>query len=401
MLYRSGQTASLKVAWLHKHLTTWNGGTKHVLEVTRRLKSLCDLAVCTGDISPDLAELFDSSGVEIVTHPALMADDARRWREIPLNLWARRGSLRRLLDRFDVVIAVGSTNWVAAGLARRLVFLFFEPHATLYLTAFIRGLPLKTRVALRLAGPVFRGIDARAARRADSLLTISQFSADWGRRLYGRDSAVIYPGVDTSLFDRKSGPGEWARYENDDMIVHSSTGLRRQKGTEFAIKAIPLVLREHSKARLAIINSQPAPEEEGRLKEMCRSLGVEQRVDFLPPVEEEQLPYLYSLAKVVVQPSIEESFSLPIYEAAACGTPSVGFRSGSGSEDIVDGEMGRLVEIGDVEALASAIGEMLADNALRRRLGNRARERIEESFTWDRHAQQLHGLLEQVEAGHA
>ena len=116
-------------------------------------------------------------------------------------------------------------------------------------------------------------------------------------------------------------------------------------------------------------------------------------------MEERELAYLYSLARVVLQPSIEESFSLPLYEAAACGTPGVAFQSGSESEDIVDGEMGTLVPIRDIPALAGAVADLVVDRDRAQRLGERATSRVHRSYTWDGHVESLSALLESVVAG--
>ena len=62
-------------------------------------------------------------------------------------------------------------------------------------------------------------------------------------------------------------------------------------------------------------------------------------------------------------------------EAAACGLPAVGSRTGGIVDVIEDGVTGLLVPPGDARALEDALDGLLADRARREAMGVRARER--------------------------
>ena len=64
--------------------------------------------------------------------------------------------------------------------------------------------------------------------------------------------------------------------------------------------------------------------------------------------------------------------------------PVVALDSGGAPEMVIDGVTGLLVEPGDTPALAAAIVEALSDPVLRREMGERGRQRVEESFSIDR-----------------
>jgi glycosyltransferase involved in cell wall biosynthesis len=73
----------------------------------------------------------------------------------------------------------------------------------------------------------------------------------------------------------------------------------------------------------------------------------------------------YNAAHLFVMPSLQEAFGLTALEAMACGTPTVGFAAG-GILDIVDsGVTGLLVPVGDSQALAHGIGELLENQEQR------------------------------------
>jgi glycosyltransferase involved in cell wall biosynthesis len=98
---------------------------------------------------------------------------------------------------------------------------------------------------------------------------------------------------------------------------------------------------------------------------------------------------LYDLADVVVQPAVwPEPFSRVPLEAAAAGKPVVATRVGGMAEAVEDRVTGLLVEPGDPRALAQGIGELLADEPLRRTLGRQAAEGLAR-FAPDRIADHL------------
>lgn len=85
----------------------------------------------------------------------------------------------------------------------------------------------------------------------------------------------------------------------------------------------------------------------------------------------------YFDSSICVLSSRYEGFSLVILEAMACGVPFVSFDCPHGPRNIIrNGEDGLLVEYLNVQALADGICRLIEDDALRKRLGKRARENV-------------------------
>jgi glycosyltransferase involved in cell wall biosynthesis len=101
-------------------------------------------------------------------------------------------------------------------------------------------------------------------------------------------------------------------------------------------------------------------------------------------VPHDELGALYDRAAVVVCPSYREGLPLCVLEAMAHGKPVVASAVGGIPELVEDGVTGFLVEPGDVAGLRAAIESLLADPALRRRLGHTARARVAERCSWER-----------------
>jgi D-inositol-3-phosphate glycosyltransferase len=91
---------------------------------------------------------------------------------------------------------------------------------------------------------------------------------------------------------------------------------------------------------------------------------------------------LYERAAVVACPSHREGFGVVCAEAMAYGRPVVASAVGGLLDLVVDGETGLLVPPRDPAALRGALERLLADQAVRRRLGEAARKRARERFSW-------------------
>ncbi|MDM7912335.1 MAG: glycosyltransferase, partial [Methanotrichaceae archaeon] len=208
---------------------------------------------------------------------------------------------------------------------------------------------------------------------------------------YGRLAEVIYPGVDSAHFKPSHDAALAEKYSRYQVILHSASYFTPVKGTHFLIEALAHVSDIIPNCRLLVLNCKRNDSARERLASLARRLGVLDRVEFLPPIKDEMLPYYYSLAKAVVQPSINESFRLSLQEGAACETPGICFSGGSADEDIADGETGFIVPFGDTRALASSIVKILSDADLRKRMGMKGRKRVLEVFNWDGGARALLG----------
>jgi glycosyltransferase involved in cell wall biosynthesis len=152
--------------------------------------------------------------------------------------------------------------------------------------------------------------------------------------------------------------------------------LARDKGFATAIEALA---RLESDARLLVLGSGP---ERALLEQTARRTGVSDRVDFLGSKPRAEVVHHLAASDVFVFPTErDEAAPLVPLEAMAAGLPVVASDIGGGAELIESGKNGLLVPPASVDSLARAIDSLLADDALRRRMGEAARERIVERYT--------------------
>jgi glycosyltransferase involved in cell wall biosynthesis len=78
--------------------------------------------------------------------------------------------------------------------------------------------------------------------------------------------------------------------------------------------------------------------------------------------------------------SREEAFPLTVMEAAAVGVPTVCFDAAGGAREFVEADAGRVLPYLDMDSMAACVLELLRDDEQRRRLGRRARTKVQEQY---------------------
>jgi len=168
-------------------------------------------------------------------------------------------------------------------------------------------------IAFRLCSSFVRDWDYRAAQRVKYFVSNSHNVASRVRRYYGRDSAVIYPPVDThrgvirdSVDDFYLAVGRLVPYKRTDLVIKACSRLGR---------------------RLVVVGDGP------ELRSLHRYAGPS--IKFLCDVTDDQLWQLYSRCRALII-AADEDFGISPVEAQACGRPVIAYGKGGVLETIVD-----------------------------------------------------------------
>lgn len=156
-----------------------------------------------------------------------------------------------------------------------------------------------------------------------------------------------------------------------------------QKNLETAIAAVALLSRSYPDIALDIAGRTLDPEYFERLNQLCASLGIAGRINFLGSVQASQVTELYQRADVFVFPSVVETFGNPLLEAMASGLPVVCSNISAMPE--VAGEAALYAEAGNAVQFAEAIARLFEDRDLWRAQSARGVERAGR-FNWQRTA---------------
>ncbi len=223
----------------------------------------------------------------------------------------------------------------------------------------------------------FLRMQVDVARALPRVITVSESSKTDITAQMGVDASrmtVVPVGVDHTVFCPRADvlpvPGR--------IMVTSSSDVP-MKGLVPLLEAVAK-LRTERDVELVVIG-RPRPE--GRVAKAIDRLDLGPVVRCVTGISDDELARHYGQAEVAVVPSLYEGFSLPAIEAMACGVALVATTGGALPEVVGnDGETGLLVPPDDPGALAVAIGRLLDDADLRRRLGAAGRERVLGRFTW-------------------
>lgn len=289
-------------------------------------------------------------------------------------------SLQRLYRqrRFDLVHSFGPKAGLLSTAAGRLAGTPARLHTFTGQVWAARTGPMRT---------LLRGADRLTARLATHVFADSASQRDFLVR-----EGVVTPakcevlgagsvsGVDLQRFRPDAALRAAARRElevgSDAGLVLYLGRITRDKGVVDLARAFA---RLPGEAVLAFVGPDEQNLREALLQE-CGTAAARVRFTGYTDVPERYL----AAADVVCLPSYREGFGSVVIEAAAAGVPAVGSRIYGVLDAIVDAETGSLFEPGNVPDLASKLGVLLDDAALRGRLGGAARARAAADFSQER-----------------
>jgi glycosyltransferase involved in cell wall biosynthesis len=250
----------------------------------------------------------------------------------------------------------------------------------------------------------------RALARADSVICCSRFIRQQLIEAVPYPNsriAVVYNGFDRDLFERDARAETRARYAIPDgqPVLLYVGRIGEAKGLLVLVEALERIIQGGGPQPLLLVAGSgtlgfelhraawPALEAyERRVYERAGSLPVR----FLGPVPSARLPALYQAADIFVCPSIyQDPFPLVNIEAAAAGLPVVASTVGGIPEAVRHEQTGLLFPPEDSGALAAALGRLLADVPLRRRLGAAGRE-LAARFDWGTLAREVLALYDGI-----
>jgi glycogen(starch) synthase len=192
---------------------------------------------------------------------------------------------------------------------------------------------------------------------------------------------VVPNGVDDRAWHAKPRAVASARrrYAGTGPLVGYAGRLVYEKGVQHLVHAVPQLRRRHPDLRVVIAGDGPYRAE---LQAEADRLRLDGTVRFVGFLNETQLPAVLGATDATVVPSLYEPFGMVALEAAAAGAPLAVAATGGLAEIVEPGVTGVTFRHGDTDALAGAVGSLLADEIFARRVAREARCRVTERYGW-------------------
>jgi glycosyltransferase involved in cell wall biosynthesis len=240
---------------------------------------------------------------------------------------------------------------------------------------------------MKPAWPLFK----RAFTHATVLQSISEFLANWGKRMGHKKDIVIIPdganpdsirpSFNISVVEelkRKLGKNE------GEIFIGNTARLVEQKGFDTTIRAVPL-LPAH--IRLLIVGSGP---EENALKQLVRDLDLEDRVIFTGQVDRTIVSQYRHVMDIFVGPSRSEGLGHAFLSAMACRLPVVTTQVGGIADFLFDARRdpeqsttGWAVDPDSPEQIANAVTDILNNPEKTEKVVETAHRMVLEKYDWD------------------
>jgi len=296
--------------------------------------------------------------------------------EIEYFRYQPRRALTERLNRYDLVqVVAGTPAWVHV--ARSVDVPVALQVATLAREERASALDAGWRpvsIWRRLMAQVTDRLDHTALRHVDAAFVENQWMYDHLAEYMSPDDVVFAPpGVNIDQFTPGRSPS------GGDYLLSVGRFEDPRKNVRLLIEAYARLYDQRDDPPRLVLAGRSAPSDE--VWDRAAALGVRDAVMFHGDVSQDELAELYRNAALYVVSSDEEGLGLTILEAMSSGRPVVSTACGGPSTTVLDGETGHLVPVGDVEALADAMQDVLSNPERANKMGRRGRERVEEHFS--------------------
>ncbi|MBR9677237.1 glycosyltransferase family 4 protein [Candidatus Woesearchaeota archaeon] len=285
--------------------------------------------------------------------------------------------LARQLKSYDVVHSNNIPSYFEAGIAKLLY-----KNKTIW---FCNDYPMHYTKQKKTVGLVVkRLLEKIILKRIDVIVTNSKFTQKAVKKHLGRDSQIIYSGVDTELFKQSK------KKKSDSVIELFTSGrLEEYKNFSYLIKLVSELSKDYN-VRLRVAGDGPL---KSKLKRQAGKL-LNKKIFFLGNTSQQQIIKLYQQSDIFLFSSINEPLGVTLLEAMATQLPVVAFNCGGPKETIKHGVTGYLAK-NEIE-YENYVRKLLDSSSLRKKMGLAGRKRVIEFFSVEQMISKTQQLYEKV-----
>lgn len=337
-------------------------------------------AMVPADIDKELIDKIESANLEIV--------------KIPQTKWLPKTTAKFLWEQFQL-------PRTAKKLQCDLIHHFYP--ATAIFTAIAQMTVIHDVIPWNireyqdsLAVRILRAFIKWSSRRAKLILTISQCSKNEIAKTFHLPAdkiRVVYAACDQEFYARLSAQKKerlLKKYQVRKPYIFYIGGFDIRKNVKRMVLAFANISRLIEQ-KLVIAGGVFSPQKKIYqdyffLPQLIKSLGVEDRIQFIGSVPPEDLPALYQAADLFLSPSLAEGFNIPLVEAFASKVPVI-CHNESATAEISQGAAEE-IDCRDIEKFQQTIIKVLQDKKEQAKIVQRQLERAKK-FSWDKAAKEI------------
>ncbi len=330
---------------------------------------------------------WTENGREILWHPSIdAAYQCHRSNVIGkghyARVWYTSGMMRAMLKARPDIIQLLEEPWSITALQTMVYASILAPHVKVIFYTWeniYRPWNYPARASL-----LYALIDKTMHARSIAAVCATKGARDvLQQKGYTKPIQVISYGVPQYFFDHQD-----PKPTNKIFTIGYVGRMVHMKGVDLLIRAVASM--PDTQLRLVGSGDNVKP-----IQSLCNQLGLSGQVEWLPSLEERELPEFIRDLDVLVLPSRltsgwMEQLGRVLIEAMAVGTPVIGAKTGAIPEVI--GDAGMLFDEDDHVGLSVQLGRLKDDQQLRDSLSQKGRERAKRRFTWPRFAESITGF---------
>ncbi len=251
----------------------------------------------------------------------------------------------------------------------------------------------------------YRACERYAARRCHALVSVADAMTDLmvNAGVAPREKfTTIYSGMEVEPFlaadEHRAAVRRELGFSDEQVVVGKIARLFELKGHEYVIRAARPVIERYPHTRFLFVGDGLLREQ---LERQIADAGLGDHFRFTGLVPPERIPALIGAMDILVHASLREGLARALPQALIAGKPVVSYDVDGAREVAIPGQTGYLLPPQSIEPMSQALGELIADAALRRRLGGQGRGRFADLFRHETMTRQLRQLYQRVLAGEA
>jgi len=242
----------------------------------------------------------------------------------------------------------------------------------------------------------FIGLIKDAVRVSALVTANSNFTRRWFLKMFGTEWSRKIRTIPGGVYIEEYQGNQEMRAKIDQKfglkgkkVVLFTGRLTVHKGVEYLIKAA----RQINGEVLILGDGPERPYLESLIKQY--NLTNTRILGYMSPKQQVNFREFYSRADVYVAPSTwNEPLGLVILEAMAAKTPVIASRSGGITSLVKDGYNGYLVRARNAQEIAEKVNTLLANDELRRKMGERSYQVVSQKYTWEKLAERFERIYD-------
>jgi glycosyltransferase involved in cell wall biosynthesis len=367
---------TLKIMWLHSHITNASGSSKYLYNILKQISSNYEITLFIQKPITFLNEEFQKLPIKIITLGNSSTSDLKFWFNFLTEINKQKSFLKKQSKNFDLVISsFFPMNIIADDLGLKHLQFCFQPYAFFWDDELIESLPFFKRILLKYYKKQFSKLDFIATKNSSMILTINEGSRISIEKIYRKNSIPTFMGID---IEKTESIKHQLNLKNSKILIHS-TDWSSLKNTFWLIKQFSNLQHQIPNTILMITETNVNHSEKNKAIKLIKENNVK-NVKFLGTLSKIDYVKYLSSADVVIFSGSGSGITTSLFVLECMSLGITALVTNQVSEDVIHGITGYIYK--NNNDFAENLIKILENDDLRHTLGNNAKKYVSENHSW-------------------